>query len=48
MTFDKAEQRTHDYVRKGTVDLYASIDVRTGTVIDSVSSTHTTKDFFGS
>jgi len=45
MTFGKTEKRTHDYVRKGTVDLYASIDVRTGKVIASVSKTHTTQDF---
>ena len=45
MTFDKTEKRTHDYVRNGTVDLYASIDVRTGKVITSVSQTHTTEDF---
>jgi transposase len=45
MTFGKTEQRTHDYARMGTVDLYASIDVRTGKVITSVSKTHTTDDF---
>ncbi len=45
MTFSKTEKRTHDYVRNGTVDLYASIDVRTGKVITSISKTHTTEDF---
>jgi len=45
MTFGKTEKRTYDYVRKGTLDLYAAIDVRTGKVISSLSKTHTTKDF---
>lgn len=45
ITFGKTEQRTHDYVRHGTVDLYASIDIRTGKVISSISKTHTTEDF---
>jgi len=43
--FGKTEKRTHDYVRKGTVDLYAAIDIRTGKVIPSISKTHTTDDF---
>lgn len=45
MTFGKTEKRTHDYVRKGTVDLYAAIDVRTGGVVSSLSKTHATPDF---
>jgi transposase len=43
--FGKTEKRTHDYVRKGTVDLYAAIDIRTGKVIPSIAKTHTTDDF---
>jgi transposase len=45
LTFDKAEKRTHDYVRAGTIDMYASIDIRTGKVITSLSPTHATPDF---
>jgi transposase len=45
MTFDKTEKRTHDYVRAGTVDVYAALDIRTGKVITSISKTHTAKDF---
>jgi transposase len=45
MTFGKTEKRTHDYVRMGTVDMYAAIDIRTGQVLTSFSATHTTADF---
>jgi hypothetical protein len=45
IAFDKTEKRTHDYVRKGTVDMYAAIDIRTGKVITSLSATHATTDF---
>jgi transposase len=43
--FGKTAKRTHDYVRNGTVDLYACQDVRTGKVTANLSATHTTKDF---
>jgi hypothetical protein len=43
--FGKAAKRTHDYVRNGTIDLYACQDVRTGKVTAHLSSTHATKDF---
>lgn len=45
MTFDKSEKRTHDYVRAGTIDLYAAIDICTGKVITSLSPTHAAPDF---
>jgi len=45
MTFDKTEKRTYDYVRAGTIDLYAAIDIRTGKVIESLSPTHAAPDF---
>jgi transposase len=32
MTFDKTEKRTHDYVRHGTVNLFAAFNVTTGDV----------------
>ena len=31
--FDRSEQRTHDYVRHGTTDLFAALNVGTGEVI---------------
>lgn len=45
LTFGKTEKRTHDYVRAGTIDMYAAIDIRTGKVITSLSDTHATPDF---
>ena len=45
MTFGKTAKRTHDYVRNGTLDMYAAIDVRTGKVTASLSKTHATPDF---
>jgi len=45
MTFGKTAKRTHDYVRNGTLDMYAAIDVRTGKVTASLSRTHATPDF---
>jgi transposase len=45
MTFGKTAKRTHDYVRNGTLDMYAAIDVRTGKVTTSLSKTHATPDF---
>jgi transposase len=45
MTFGKTAKRTHDYIRNGTLDMYAAIDVRTGKVTASLSKTHATPDF---
>src|SRR3712207_1951084 len=45
VAFGKTEKRTHDYVRAGTIDMYAAIDIRTGKVITSLSPTHATSDF---
>lgn len=36
---------THDYERNGTVDLFAALNVATGTVITDIRSTHTSTDF---
>jgi transposase len=36
---------THDYVRNGTVDLFAALDIATGTVITDLRKTHTSADF---
>jgi transposase len=45
VTFGKTEKRTYDYLRAGTIDLYAAIDIRTGKVITSLSPTHAAPDF---
>jgi transposase len=45
VAFGKTEKRTHDYVRAGTIDMYAAIDIRTGKVITSLSPTHAASDF---
>jgi transposase len=43
--FGKAEKRTHDYKRHGTVDMYAAMDMATGRVQAVLSSTHNSTDF---
>jgi transposase len=45
VSFGRSEKRTHDYKRMGTLDMYAAMDVRTGKVTISLSSTHTSADF---
>jgi transposase len=39
------ERATHDYERNGTCDLFAALNVATGTVITDIRSSHTSKDF---
>ncbi|MDZ7676004.1 MAG: IS630 family transposase [Acidimicrobiales bacterium] len=36
---------THDYERNGTLDLFAALDIATGTVITDLRKTHTSEDF---
>ena len=36
---------THDYQRNGTCDLFAALNIATGTVITDIRSSHTSKDF---
>lgn len=36
---------THDYVRHGTCDLFAALDMATGTVITDIRAKHTSEDF---
>jgi transposase len=43
--FEKAEKRTHDYKRHGTVDMYAAMNMATGEVKTVLSSTHNSTDF---
>lgn len=40
-----AEQRTHDYVRHGTTNLYAALDVASGKVIADMTERHRTDEF---
>ena len=39
------ERRTHDYVRHGTRDLFAALDVKAGTVIGEVHQRHRSEEF---
>ncbi|GAA4523137.1 IS630-like element ISMsm2 family transposase [Nonomuraea ferruginea] len=39
------ERRSFDYVRHGTVDLFAALDIATGTVVGKVTALHTADDF---
>jgi transposase len=39
------ERRTHDYVRNGTTNLYAALDVASGNVIADVSARHRAVEF---
>ncbi len=39
------ERRTHDYLRHGTRDLFAALDVKAGTVIGELHHRHRSKDF---
>ena len=41
----QAERRTHDYVRHGTRDLFAALDVSAGTVIGEVHPRHRSEEF---
>jgi transposase len=40
-----AERRTHDYVRNGTTNLYAALDVASGQVIAEMSPRHRAEEF---
>src|ERR1035441_2406786 len=39
------QRATHDYERNGTVDLFAALDVASGTVITDIYKTHNQDDF---
>lgn len=39
------QRATHDYVRNGTCDLFAALDVAKGTVITDIRASHTSADF---
>lgn len=39
------QRATHDYVRNGTVDLFAALDIARGTVISDIRNSHNQNDF---
>ena len=41
----QVERRTHDYVRHGTTDLFAALDVKTGKVIGACRRRHRSREF---
>jgi len=45
MDFGQPERRTHNYLRHGTLDLYAALDVATGKVIAQCKQKHRSADF---
>jgi transposase len=45
MTFDATEKRTHDYVRHGTTNLFAALNVGTGEVYGQCKPTRNGADF---
>ncbi|WP_395111388.1 IS630 family transposase [Actinomadura sp. SCN-SB] len=45
ISFAKSEKRTHDYVRHGTTNLFAALEVATGQVMGKCSSRRRTADF---
>lgn len=45
IAFDKSEQRTHDYVRHGTTNLFAALNVGTGEVVGECKPTRDGKNF---
>lgn len=45
MDFGRPERQTHNYVRHGTLDLFAALNVATGEVISRTKQQHRAKDF---
>ena len=45
MDFGQPERRTHNYVRHGTLDLFAALNVATGEVIARCKTQHRAQDF---
>jgi transposase len=45
MDLGQPERRTHNYLRHGTLDLFAALNVATGEVIASCKKRHRAKDF---
>ena len=40
-----SQRRSHDYQRNGTIDLFAALNIATGTVIHDLRPNHTSADF---
>jgi transposase len=45
MGLGQVERHTHDYLRHGTTDLFAALDIKAGTVIGEVHRRHRSLDF---
>jgi transposase len=45
MRAGQVERHTHDYIRHGTTDLFAALDVKTGTVIGTCRQRHRAVEF---
>jgi transposase len=45
MDFGQTERRTHNYIRHGTLDLFAALNVATGEVLARCTRQHRTQDF---
>ena len=45
MDLGMPERQTHNYIRRGTLDLFAALNVATGEVIARTKKQHTAKDF---
>jgi transposase len=45
MDLGQPERRTHNYIRHGTLDLFAALNVATGKVIAACKKQHRAKDF---
>lgn len=45
MSVGQPERRSHDYIRHGTTDLFAALDVATGKVLGKCYSRHRAKEF---
>lgn len=45
MSLGQPERRSHDYIRHGTTDLFAALDVATGKVLGKCYSQHRAKEF---
>lgn len=45
MDFGQPERQTHNYLRHGTLDLFAALDVASGKVIAKTTNQHRAKDF---
>ena len=47
IAFDATEKRTHDYVRHGTTNLFAALNVATGEVFGECKPTRNGANFLG-